>query len=91
VVARLLVLLSLMLLVAAPVPERAGAALAAPAAQLELADEPAPLADDDAVALPAAAPGAWRAPAVRPAAGTAASLPSRAHTQIFRPPRPALG
>jgi hypothetical protein len=91
VIARILVIFSLMLLVAAPASELAGTAAAAPAALLELADEPAPLADDDAVAPPAAAPDAWRARGARPAAGAAVPPAPRALTQIFRPPRPALG
>lgn len=90
VIARLLVILSLMLLVAAPAPELTETALAAPALQLELADEPAPLADDEVAAPPAVAPAAPPAGAAWPGACEDDPPPARAHTQIFRPPRSSL-
>ena len=90
VIARILVALSLMLLVAAPASERAGAALAAPAAQLELADEPVPVADEEGAAPHDATRAASRACVACPAAYEKAPPFSRVHTRIFRPPRPSL-
>lgn len=90
VIARLLVILSLMLLVAAPASELAGSALAAPAAQLELVDEPVPLADDEVAAPHEAAPAAPPAWAAWPGACEDGPPAARPRTQIFRPPRSSL-
>jgi hypothetical protein len=87
VIARILIALSLMLLVAAPASGLAGAA---PAAQLELADEPVPVADEEGAAPHDATRGASRACLACPAAYENAPPPSRVHTRIFRPPRPSL-
>jgi hypothetical protein len=84
VIARLLLAVSLVLLVAAPGPALAEVAQAA---QIELADEPAPLADDEAVTPPAAARATARACAARPSPPEEPPPPRLARSRIFRPPR----
>jgi len=81
VIARIVLAVSLVLLVAAP------EAWAAGPAPIELVDEGAPPADDDAVAPCAPVPAAARAVAVRPPPFEATALPRPAPARIFRPPR----
>lgn len=85
VIARIVLAVSLVLLVAAPAAWAAGAAAPAP---IELVDDGAPLADDAAVApcAPVLAAAA-RAAAVRPPPFEEIALPRPAPARIFRPPR----
>jgi hypothetical protein len=84
VIARIVLAVSLVLLVAAP---EAWAAGPAQPAQIELVDQGAPLAGDDAVSQRAPAPAAARVAVVRPPPFDAIALPRPAPTRIFRPPR----
>jgi hypothetical protein len=81
VIARIVLAASLVLLVAAP------EAWAAGPAPIELLDEGAPQADDDAVAPCAPVLAAAPAAAVRPPPFEEIALPRPALARIFRPPR----
>lgn len=87
-IARIVLVVSLVLLAAAP-----GSALAgtAPSADLQLLEQVAPTADDDAaVPVPAALAVAPACAGVCPAPSGELALPRPALARIFRPPRPAI-
>lgn len=86
-IARIVLAISLVLLVAAPAAWAADPAQPAQPAQIELVDQGAPLAGDDAVAPRAPAPAAARVAVVRPPPFDAIALPRPGPARIFRPPR----
>ena len=84
VIARIFLALSLVLLIAAP------AAMAIDAALVELAEEPPPLADEEAVVSQAPAAAAPRDRAEHRPSSEVSDPPQGAIAQVFRPPRPGL-
>ncbi len=80
-ISRIVLAVALVLLVAAPAPALDGAV------QIEIVEEPAPLADDEAVTTRAAVRATSRlhAAGVTPSEDLAA--PGPALTRVFRPPR----
>ena len=85
VIARFLLAVSLVLLVAAPAEALAGSV------QIEiLVEEPAPPADEDAAAPQASVHAASRDGAARPAPSEVVVPTGLALARIFRPPRPSF-
>jgi hypothetical protein len=87
VLAQIVLAVSLVLLVAAPAPAAGGSAQPA---QIELLDEAAPFAEEEAVAAPAAAHAASHACAASRHSSAEIVPPGPALARIFRPPRRSI-